>query len=83
MIGLEAEPVLRDVGCGAAPAFTGRGQDSGIADYMIDADTTSSAIIVASSPPDSMTNQPAKPTRDPRNRQQRPPRAVARDRGLC
>jgi type IV secretory pathway VirD2 relaxase len=51
MIGLKAEPVLRDLGMRGDiiktmhRAFTGRGQDRGIADYVIDADTASSPII--------------------------------------
>ena len=51
MIGLEAEPVLRDLGTRGDiiktmhRAFTGRGQDRGIADYVIDANTASSPII--------------------------------------
>jgi type IV secretory pathway VirD2 relaxase len=51
MIGLEAEPVLRDLGMRGDiirtmhRAFTGRGQDRGIADYVIDADTASSPVI--------------------------------------
>jgi type IV secretory pathway VirD2 relaxase len=51
MIGLEAEPVLHDLGTRGDiiktmhRAFTGRGQDRGIADYVIDADTASSPVI--------------------------------------
>jgi type IV secretory pathway VirD2 relaxase len=51
MIGPEAEPVLRDLGMRGDiiktmhRAFTGRGQDRDIADYVIDADTASSPII--------------------------------------
>jgi type IV secretory pathway VirD2 relaxase len=62
MIGPEAEPVLRDLGMRGDiiktmhPAFTEHGQDRGIADYVIDADTASSPSSAASSPPDCMTN---------------------------
>jgi type IV secretory pathway VirD2 relaxase len=51
MIGLEAEPVLRDLGTRGDiiktmhRACTGRGQDRGIADYVIDANTASSPVI--------------------------------------
>jgi type IV secretory pathway VirD2 relaxase len=51
MIGLKAEPVLRDLGMRGDiiktmhRAFTGRGQDRGIADYVIDADAASSRVI--------------------------------------
>jgi hypothetical protein len=51
MIDLEPEPVLRDLGMRGDiiktmhRAFTGRGQDRGIADYVIEADTASSPII--------------------------------------
>ncbi len=51
MIGLKAEPVLRGLGMRRDiiktmhRAFTRRGQDRGIADYAIDADTASSPII--------------------------------------
>jgi hypothetical protein len=38
-------------------AFTGRGQDRGIADYVIDADTTSSAIIGATGLHDEPTGE--------------------------
>jgi type IV secretory pathway VirD2 relaxase len=53
MIGLKAEPVLRDLGMRGDLiktmhwAFTGRGQDRGIADYVIDADTASWPILRA------------------------------------
>jgi type IV secretory pathway VirD2 relaxase len=51
MISLEAEPVLRDLGMRGDiiktmhRAFTRRGQDRGIADYLIDSGTGSSPII--------------------------------------
>jgi Protein of unknown function (DUF3363) len=51
MVGLDAEPTLRDLGmCGDITkamhrAFTERGQDRGIADYVINGDTASPPII--------------------------------------
>jgi hypothetical protein len=66
MIGLKAEPVWRDLGMRGDiiktmhRAFTERGQDGGIADYAIDADTASSPIIgrlVATGLHDELTGQ--------------------------
>jgi type IV secretory pathway VirD2 relaxase len=66
MIGLKAEPVLRDLGMRGDiiktihRAFTERGQDRGIADYVIDADAASSPIIgrlVATGLHDELTGQ--------------------------
>jgi hypothetical protein len=51
VISPEAEPALRDLGVRSDIiktmhwALTGRGQDRGIADYVVDADTASSPII--------------------------------------
>jgi type IV secretory pathway VirD2 relaxase len=56
MVGLDAEPTLRDLGMcsdiikAMHRAFTERGQDRGIADYVIDGDTASSPIIGRSPP---------------------------------
>ena len=64
MIGPKAEPVLRDLGMRGDiiktidRAFTERGQDRGVADYVIDVDTASSLIIgslVATGLPDELT----------------------------
>ncbi len=66
MISPEAEPVLRDLGVRGDiiktmhRALTGRGQDRGIADYVVDADTASSPIIgrlVATGLHDELTGQ--------------------------
>jgi hypothetical protein len=46
MIGLKPSRSSATSDLGRHRAFTGRGQDGGITDYVIDADTTSSAIIL-------------------------------------
>jgi hypothetical protein len=85
MVGLDAERTLRDLGVQRDiiktmhRAFTERGQDRGIADYVIDSGTASSPIIgrlVVTGLHDELT------AGDRRRRRSRPPRALPRDRGL-